>query len=140
MAPRSHLNAALHTCPSRELELGDLHEAVRKGTGMCGLVATGIRRIDDFKALRVVREVGPINRPREWWFPLWDWNPTRVYDQVLQEGCGLPVDYELLGRSFPGVNHRTLAALKGSAYHDDYERIVELFPLSVLDTFRREIS
>ena len=41
----------------------------------------------------------------------------------------LPVDYEMFGRSFDGIDYRFISPIK-ERFPDDYARILEWFPMA----------
>ena len=51
-------------------------------------------------------------------------------------GLKLPIDYKWFGRSFDGIDYRFISKLRLHS-PEDYERILEWFPLADLDIFRR---
>jgi hypothetical protein len=56
----------------------------------------------------------------------------------LQEaGVCLPVDYEMFGRSFDGLDYRFLKPIR-HRFPKDYAKIVEMFPLVEIESFRYE--
>lgn len=66
---------------------------------------------------------------------VWDWRKAHVMDAIESAGIRLPVEYEWFGRSFDGLDARFLGPLKEHA-PDDYQRVLDWFPLADLDLMR----
>ena len=59
---------------------------------------------------------------------IWDWQVADVRSAIAEAGIDLPVDYELFGRSFDGIDLRFMGPLR-DRFPEDYERVREWFPL-----------
>lgn len=70
--------------------------------------------------------------------PIWDWRKRDVMGRIEQEGLELPPDYQWFGRSFDGIDYRFLEPLSRHA-PDDYQRVLDWFPLARLELFRRDV-
>lgn len=100
-------------------------------------VADGVRAADS-----IVRRTGfvtnGVRKPRHLKVSVvWDWRKAHVTQRIAEEGVTLPVDYDWFGRSFDGMDYRFLKPLSEHA-PDDYQRILDWFPLADLELFRRE--
>lgn len=102
-------------------------------------VAAGVRAVDSPQRMMAVRTHGPVNAKRKTFWPVWDWRIQRVYDTIKSAGVKLPVDYRWFGRSFDGIDYRFVNTLRTVA-PDDYQRILDWFPLADLDSKRREYA
>jgi hypothetical protein len=103
-------------------------------------IATGVRAADSILRLAGVRHHGSLNPKARTFMPVFDWRMDRVYrclDDLAAEGIGLPLDYELFGRTFDGVDAKFTAALR-ERLPADYQRVLDLFPLADADLFRRD--
>lgn len=69
---------------------------------------------------------------------IWDWRKRDVMGRIEKAGIDLPPDYEWFGRSFDGLDYRFLEPMSRHA-PDDYERVLEWFPLARLELMRRGI-
>ena len=67
---------------------------------------------------------------------VFDWKIDRLVDEIERSGIKLPVDYEMFGRSFDGIDYHYLAPIK-ERFPEDYEKILYWFPLAELDEVRR---
>ena len=66
---------------------------------------------------------------------VWDWRKHHVMSTLAEHGIPLPPDYEWFGRSFDGIGYQFLPAIKEHA-PDDYQRILDWFPLADLELIR----
>lgn len=71
--------------------------------------------------------------------PIADWLKGEVLDRISAAGIPLPVDYEMFGRSFDGIDYRFLKPIS-ERFPDDYQRILEWFPLASLELFRADME
>lgn len=66
-----------------------------------------------------------------------DWLKAEVMAAIERRGIALPIDYELFGRSFDGLDYRFLAPMRDKL-PDDYARLLEIYPMAELDIARHE--
>lgn len=119
----------------------DCHDWACKEAGLplTVLSATGVRAADSpMRRMAMVRH-GAINRRKKLFYPIWDWRKDRLVDAIERSGIRLPVDYEMFGRSFDGLDLRFLAPLKRHR-PADYRRVLEWFPLAEMEIYRHERS
>lgn len=103
------------------------------------LVASGVRACDSIVRRLGFKRFGHIRPKTETFYPVWNYNIAMTRAIIAAHGISLPVDYELFGRSFDGIDARFLVPL---ARHRpaDYRRVLEVFPLAELEVFRHGIS
>jgi hypothetical protein len=101
--------------------------------------ASGVRASDSLMRRTHFRTNGPVNHKRRMIYPVWDVRKGELVDRILAEGVPMPVDYELFGRSFDGVDFRFLNQIK-IHFPDDFARILEWFPLAELELKRFEYA
>ena len=70
--------------------------------------------------------------------PIYDWLEGSVFDYIDHHGIDLPIDYELFGRSFDGMDARFVVPIKENL-PIDYEQIKKWFPLIELEVFFHEL-
>lgn len=109
----------------RDLKLGD----------EC-YTASGVRSADSPIRLLSIKKHGAINHTKRQFFPIWDWRKDRLVKEITSAGCELPIDYEMFGRSFDGIDYRFLEPIS-RYFPRDYQRILEWFPLADLEIERR---
>lgn len=68
-----------------------------------------------------------------------DWRKHEVYATIERHGVELPIDYGIWGRSFDGIGYDYLAPLKRHL-PDDFERVLDWFPLADLELMRRDLE
>jgi hypothetical protein len=66
-----------------------------------------------------------------------DWLKAEVYEALESRKVRLPIDYEIFGRSFDGLDRRFTEPMKNHL-PDDYARLEEWFPLIGADIVRGE--
>ena len=68
--------------------------------------------------------------------PIADWLKAEVMGIIDRYGVKLPIDYEIFGRSFDGIDYRFVEPMRRHL-PDDYERLLEWFPLLVGEFIRK---
>lgn len=73
--------------------------------------------------------------------PIADWLKGEVLDRISAAGITLPVDYapHMFGRSFDGLDYRFLKPIHDH-FPDDFQRILDWFPLADLALFRADME
>lgn len=71
--------------------------------------------------------------------PIADWLKSEVFDIMKRHNVKLPVDYEMFKRSFDGIDSRYVIPIK-ERFPDDYEKLLEWFPLIKMNLIRGGIS
>jgi 3'-phosphoadenosine 5'-phosphosulfate sulfotransferase (PAPS reductase)/FAD synthetase len=99
--------------------------------------ANGVRAVDSIMRRLSLSKNGPINQKNKTFMPIWNWKKQQVFDFISSHKCELPVDYKLFGRSFDGIDYRFIKPIKDN-FPDDYQRILDFFPLAELEIKRRE--
>jgi hypothetical protein len=97
--------------------------------------AVGVTMNDSLNRRATINKHGPVNQGRKQFFPIYDYNRSRIISEVRESGISLPKDYRMFGRSFDGIDHRFLAPIR-EHYPEDYARILEYFPLAGLELDR----
>lgn len=80
---------------------------------------------------------GPIREKTKLFFPCWNMNKATVVDLIKKNNICVPIDYEMFGRSFDGLDYRFIVQIK-KRFPRDYKKIVEMFPLVEAEVFRYE--
>lgn len=99
-------------------------------------VGTGVRMADSPMRRIGIKTHGAINHNGKRFYPVYDWLKEDLLREIDAAGVKLPVDYRLFGRTFDGIDYRFLKPIKEN-YPDDYERILNFFPLAELELKRR---
>ena len=100
-------------------------------------IAQGVRRDDSLQRRMSIKKYGVLNSQRHIFYPIFDWTKQQMLDCFQENNIKLPVDYEMFGRTFDGVDYRFLKPIH-DRYPADYQRIIEFFPLAELELKRRE--
>ena len=100
-------------------------------------IATGVRMADSPYRRIAVKTHGAINHNAKKFFPVYDWLKADVIDALDEAKIQLPVDYQLFGRTFDGLDYRFLKPIQ-EHYPEDYQKILRYFPFAELEIGRRE--
>lgn len=100
-------------------------------------VGTGVRVADNPLRAVSIKTHGAVNYKRYQFFPVYDWGTPYLMQQINEAKVKLPVDYDLFGRSLDGIQELYLKPIK-EKYPNDFERILEFFPLAELELKRIE--
>jgi len=101
--------------------------------------ATGVRIVDSLNRRLVVQKYGPVDRKRRKFLPIYDMQKHEMIGILRKVGVKLPIDYQLFGRSFDGLDYRYLLPIK-ERLPGDYARILSWFPLAHLEFARAAIA
>lgn len=101
-------------------------------------IALGTRAADSPMRRAAVVKHGAYNPKRHTFLPIYDWSTKATYARIADAGIELPVDYEMFGRSFDGIDHRFLAPIR-ERFPRDYARIIDWFPLADAEFKRRTL-
>lgn len=100
--------------------------------------ANGVRCVDSLLRRASLKKWGSLNPRRRSFMPIFDWTMSQLIESFREASIRLPVDYEMFGRSFDGIDERFLRPIK-DRFPDDYARILDWFPLADLELFRDEL-
>ncbi len=117
-----------------------IHEVVKSDYGLSlesTFTGTGVRARDSLNRWASIKKYGPVNENRKSFFPIFDWDKARLVRELEASKVKLPIDYQLFGRTFDGIDYRFTKPLK-ERYPEDYERLEAFFPLIGADIFRIE--
>lgn len=98
--------------------------------------AIGVRVQDGLTRRLSIQKSGPLNPNRKSFQAVYDWTTKDVIAALDRHSIKLPVDYQLFGRSFDGLQYTYLKPVR-EHFPEDYQRIVNWFPLIDLEFFRR---
>ncbi len=101
-------------------------------------VADGVRAADSIVRRASFTRHGVMKPKDRKVSPIADWLKGEVLARIDAAGIPLPVDYEMFSRSFDGIDYRFLKPIS-ERFPDDYQRILEFFPLADLELFRAEM-
>jgi hypothetical protein len=118
-------------------ELADL---IREDLGLPGAWnADGVRAADSPNRRMAMVTHGPKREHLRKLSIVWDWRIADVRAALARYQCPLPEEYAWFGRSFDGLDFRFLDPIRQHA-PDDYQRILDWFPLADLEVFRRGLA
>lgn len=103
------------------------------------LVADGVRAADSIVRRASFVRHGVLKPAKRKVSPIADWVKAEVMDCLRRHRLTLPRDYEWFDRSFDGIDYRFLEPISRHA-PDDYQRILEWFPLAELELFRTNLT
>ena len=119
----------------------DIRQAVIQISGVDKntFVADGVRAADSPMRRIAISTHGTISHTQKKYHPVWDIKKQEIVDLFKKHSVKLPIDYELFGRSFDGIDLRFLLPLKKYLPHD-YSRVLEFFPFADLEIYRWEAA
>lgn len=101
-------------------------------------VADGVRASDSLVRRASIKKHGAMKPKNHKVSPIYDWLQGSVHDYIKLHGIELPIDYELFGRSFDGLDYRFIKPIKDNL-PEAYEEIKHWFPLIDLEIMRNEL-
>jgi hypothetical protein len=102
-------------------------------------VADGVRAADSIVRRASFIQHGVMKPTSRKVSPIADWLVAEVRDRIAAAGITLPVDYQLFGRSFDGIDHRFLKPIS-EHFPADFQRVLDWFPLADLELFRANME
>lgn len=100
-------------------------------------VADGVRAADSIVRRASFTRHGVMKPHLHKVSPIYDWLKGEVMGRIEEAGIALPIDYEWFGRSFDGLDYRFIKPIRDNA-PEDYQRILDWFPLAELEIMRYE--
>lgn len=101
-------------------------------------IADGVRASDSLVRRASIKKHGAMKPGNRKVSPIYDWLQGSTYEIIADHGIELPIDYELFGRSFDGIDYRFIKPIK-EHLPEDYEQIKKWFPLIELEILRNEL-
>lgn len=141
------LNAGIFQTPERakiiqaaqlpEIEYADLWALIREDLGLPEdtWLADGVRANDSIKHRIAFKKYGAMKPNLMKVSPIWDWSKAMITKTLTDNGIQLPVDHELFGRSFDGLDRRFTEPIR-ERFPDDFELIKRWFPLVEVEGVR----
>lgn len=112
--------------------------AAQFGLGDNYLSAVGIKAADNLMRLRLIRQMGPIGlKKRRYYYAIWDWKTADIRECLRVHGLKLSASYRHFGSTGDGIDYVFLRYLKDNL-PDDYQKVLDLFPLAEIELFRYE--
>lgn len=100
--------------------------------------AMGMRMADNLDRRMAMYQNGVLGqKKRRFYYPIWDWNVEQVSSTIRKSGIRLPRAYQYSGRTIAAIDYFYMRPFR-DAYPDDYERVLEWFPLLDAEFFRYE--
>lgn len=116
-------------------------ELIRKDLGLPAdtWVADGVRAADSIVRRASFTRHGVMKPKDRKVSPIADWLVGEVRERISTAAISLPIDYQWFGRSFDGIDYRFLKPISEHA-PDDFQRILDWFPLADLELFRANME
>lgn len=100
-------------------------------------LADGVRASDSIVRRASFVKHGVIKEHSHKVSPIADWLKGEVYSAIERRGIKLPIDYDIWGRSFDGLDYRFIAPMRDKL-PEDFSLLKEWFPLIEADIVRNE--
>lgn len=98
--------------------------------------ADGVRAADSLVRRSSFTQHGVMKQNSHKVSPIADWLKAEVMEAIEGAGIKLPIDYEIFGRSFDGIDYRFTEPMR-KYLPEDYERLRQWFPFMVTDMIRK---
>ncbi len=102
-------------------------------------IAIGTRTADSPDRLANVRQHGSLNPGRRSFLAVYDWKKDQLIAELKAAGIRLPVDYDMFGRSFDGLDFRFVEPIR-RRFPEDFKTILRWYPLADADIARRLLA
>ena len=99
--------------------------------------ATGVRAADSPRRRIHIVKSRARNHSQKQFYPIFDYRKADIMAALERHGVKLPVDYEMFGRSFDGIDYRFAGPLREHR-PEDFERMRFWFPLVDLEILRHK--
>jgi len=100
--------------------------------------AMGMRSKDNLDRRMMMYQNGVLGRKnRRYYYAIWDWSVEQVGQIIIENRCKLPRAYRFAGRTIAAIDYFYMRPFR-EAYPDDYQKILEWFPLLEAEFFRYE--
>jgi hypothetical protein len=100
--------------------------------------AMGMRAKDNLDRRMMMYQNGVLgHKNRRYYYAIWDWSVEQVAEIIARNKCKLPRAYRFIGRTIAAIDYFYMRPFR-DAYPDDYERILEWFPLLEAEFYRYE--
>lgn len=113
----------------------ELNTYIKESLGLPAgtLMANGVRAMDTPLRRMGIHRHGPFGADNV--KIIWNYSTKDVMDSLKRNNIELPIDYQLFGRSFDGINIQYLYPIYRH-FPEDYKKICEWFPLAELEIMR----
>lgn len=126
----------IEALPQVQPDYDDIWNLVREELDLPGAwLADGVRASDSIVRRASFVRHGVMKAHLKKVSPIADWLKREVMGAIEERGVELPIDYELFGRSFDGIDLRFIEPLK-ERLPDDYQVLLDWFPLIEADFHR----
>lgn len=98
--------------------------------------ADGVRAADSLNRRTSFVKHGVMKQASRKVSPIADWLKAEVIGIIDRHGVKLPIDYEIFGRSFDGIDYRFTEPMR-EHLPDDYARLLEWFPFMASEFIRK---
>ena len=98
--------------------------------------AVGNRASDSPMRRMSIAKSGAVNHNKKTFFPIYDWNKDRLLSEIDGAGIKLSADYNIWSNTFDSLTYKYLSRMRDT-FPDDYNRIIDAFPMAQLEFMRR---
>ena len=100
------------------------------------LCAVGNRMTDSPMRRMALSKSGAVNLNKKIFYPVYDWSHGRLLKELDDAHVKLATDYNLWSNTFDSCSYKYLSKMR-DVFPDDYERVLEIFPMAKLEFMRR---
>ena len=100
--------------------------------------AMGMRMADNLDRRMMMYQNGVLGKKRRrYYYAIWDWTVGQVADIIRANYVKIPRAYQFAGRTIAAIDYYYIRPFR-DAYPDDYEKILDWFPLLEAEFYRYE--
>lgn len=116
----------------RQMAIGE------NGINKNSFIAVGATIFDSVQRRIGISKVNGLNVKSKKFYPIADFNQSKIEEYLIKYKVKLPVDYKVWGSTFDGLNLRWLGELK-EHFPKDFELLKTYFPFIEAELFRKEM-
>lgn len=132
--------AQLLACDLPNFKFADIDQVIATGylAGRPYYAAMGMRMADNLDRRMMMYQNGVLgSKSRRFYYAIWDWKIEQVSAIIHENKVKLPRAYQAIGRTVAAIDYFYMRPFR-EMYPDDYEKILEWFPLLEAEFYRYE--
>ena len=134
-----YTRATIAACKLPKFDMDDVAAGVKRTAGIDPheWQAIGTSANDSAQRRITMNRYQGFDDPNKRCYPIWNMRKAEKIGLLQESGIKLPVDYEMFGRSWDGLDSWYIKPIR-ERFPNDYETIKKWFPLIDVETARKE--